>query len=199
MQTQNQLADGLVAATAVNLNQFLDRFGQFVLPGVVRLKLFIEGFIGEQARLAFVEHGQLRVQAELVEMFAHQLEAKTVERADVRGVEERDLFRPMLVEGRGSRDEGIFQRTTQPLTHFGGGGLGEGDHENFLERSGRLFRTQAMQTTLDERVRFARARAGHDQHVAARGDGLPLGRRERIVLGARGFHLAETLAIDERR
>ena len=99
--------------------------------------------------------------------------------------------------GRGSRDEGIFQRTTQSAAHFGGGGLGEGDHENFLERSRRLFLAQAMQTTLDERVRFARARAGHDQHVAARSDRLPLGRRERIVLGAHGIHLAETLATDE--
>ena len=93
---------------AVNLNQFLDRFGQFILSGVVFLQFFIEGFVGEQARLAFVEHGQLRVQAEFVEMFAHELEAKAVERADVRGVEQRDLFRPTLVEGRGSRDEGIL-------------------------------------------------------------------------------------------
>jgi hypothetical protein len=46
-------------------------------------------------------------------------------------------------------------------------------------------------------VGFAGARAGHDQHVAARGDRLPLGRREQIVLGARGIHLAETLATDE--
>jgi len=56
-----------------------------------------------------------------------------------------------------------------------------------------------MQAALDQRVRFARARAGHDQHVAARGDRLPLGRRERIFLSARGIHLAETLATDERR
>ena len=53
-----------------------------------------------------------------------------------------------------------------------------------------------MQATLDERVRLARAGAGHDEHVAARGDGAALRRRERIVLGARGFHLPETLATD---
>ena len=147
VQTQNQLADGLVAAAAVNLNQFLDRFGQFVLPGVVFLQFFIEGFVGEQARLAFVEHGQLRVEAEFVEMFAHQLEAKTVERADVRGVEQRDLFRPARFVRRGAKF--FLKLFAQPAAHFGGGGLGEGDHENFLERSGRLFLAQAMQATGD--------------------------------------------------
>jgi hypothetical protein len=39
-----------------------------------------------------------------------------------------------------------------------------------------------MQTALDQRVGFARARAGHDQHVAARSDRLPLGRRQVIIV-----------------
>jgi hypothetical protein len=38
--------------------------------------LFIERFIGEQARLAFVQNGNLRVEAKLVKMFAHELETK---------------------------------------------------------------------------------------------------------------------------
>ena len=89
----------------------------------------------------------------------------------------------------------VFSSAAQPLLHFGGGGFGEGDDKDFVERC--AFVAEAIQTTLDERVCFARARAGHDEHVAARGDGLPLRQRERIVLGTRGFHLPETLATDE--
>ena len=51
----------------------------------MRFKLFAEDFGGELAGFAFVEHGKLRVEAEFVKLFAHELEAKAVERADVRG------------------------------------------------------------------------------------------------------------------
>jgi hypothetical protein len=55
-----------------------------------------------------------------------------------------------------------------------------------------------MQTALDERMRFARTRSGHDEHVAARGDGLPLGRRQAvIVFWERRFHAGGNLATDE--
>ena len=80
----------------------------------------------------------------------------------------------------------MFQRGAQALFHFRGGGFGEGDDQDFVER--RTLPAKAIQTALDERVGFTRARAGHDQHVAARGDRLLLRRRERILLGARGFH-----------
>ena len=172
VQAQNQMTDRFVASAAVNLNQFLDRFGQFVLPGVVFLQFLVKGFVGQQARLARVEHGQLRVEAQFMKMFAHELEAETVERADVRGVEQRELLHPARFIRLGANF--FLKLFAQPPAHFGGGGLGEGDHENFLERSGRLFRAQAVQTALDQRVGFARARAGHDQHVAARGDRLLL-------------------------
>ena len=136
----------------------------------MRLQLLVERFVGEQARFAFVQHGKLRVEAEFVKMFAHELEAKTVQRADVRGVEERDLLGTMGIAGVFLRP--FFQRAAESLAHFRRGGFGERDDENFIERNA-LFANQ-IQASLDERVRFARASAGHDEHVAARGDGALL-------------------------
>ena len=63
---------------------------------------------------------------------------------------------------------------------------GVGDDEQFVER--RAFAVEAVEAAGDGRPSFAGAGAGHDEDVAARGDRLPLGRRERIVLGARRFH-----------
>jgi hypothetical protein len=71
----------------------------------------------------------------------------------------------------------FFQHAAKALAHFGGGGFGEGDDEHFVER--RAFAAEAIEAALDERVRFAGARAGHDEHVAARGDRLLLRRRQR--------------------
>ena len=68
-----------------------------------------------------------------------------------------------------------------------------------ISSSDGAFPAKAIQATLDERVGFARARAGHDEHVAARGDGLPLRGCQWIVFSARGFHLAGILATDEHR
>jgi hypothetical protein len=82
--------------------------------------------------------------------------------------------------------ERLFQRGAKPLLHFRCGRFGEGDHQNFLER--RALPAKAIQATRDERVSFARARTGHDQHVAARSDRLPLRGCQRIALGVRGFH-----------
>ena len=58
------------------------------------MKLFVQRFVGELAGFAFVEDGELRVEAEFVKMFAHEAQAKTVERADVRDVEARKLLLP---------------------------------------------------------------------------------------------------------
>ena len=83
----------------------------------------------------------------------------------------------------------FFNRTAETLAHLGGGGLGEGDDEQFVER--RAFAVEAIEAAGDERLGLAGAGAGHDEDVAARFHGLPLGRRERIVLGARRFHVAK--------
>ena len=79
----------------------------------------------------------------------------------------------------------FLERAAEPLAHFRGGGLGEGDDEKFVER--RAFAVKAIQTTRDERVSFARASAGHDEHVAARGDGVLLRQRKSIFF-VRRFH-----------
>ena len=83
-----------------------------------------------------------------------------------------------LQEHYAGQDE--LAEAVQSLIQIYGGGRGEGDHEDFLERSGRLFLAQAMQAALDERVGFARARAGHDQHVATRGDRATLRRGQGV-------------------
>ena len=76
----------------------------------------------------------------------------------------------------------------EPLAHFRRGGLGEGDDEQFVERC--AFAVQAVEAALDERAGFARAGAGHDQHVAARGDGAALRRRQAVVDSGRRLHVA---------
>lgn len=80
----------------------------------------------------------------------------------------------------------FFDHPAEALAQFGGGGLGEGDDEQFVERGAVV--VEAVEAAGDERLGLASAGTGDDEHVAARGDRLPLGRRERIVLGARRFH-----------
>ena len=89
----------------------------------------------------------------------------------------------------------FLQRPAEALLHFGGGGLGEGDDENFIERG--AFIADAIQAAFDKRVRLAGARAGHDEHVAARFNGFPLRwRQARNAFWVRRFHAAKILATD---
>ena len=184
VQAQNQRADFFVARAAVSLNQALDRRGEFVPAFVLLLQCLVQRLVGQQPRLALVEHGGLRVEAQLVKMFAHELETKTVERADVRGVEQRELLGKKGIAGIFPRF--FLQHAAEALFHFRGGGFGEGDDENFIQRG--AFVADAIQAAFDERVRLAGARAGHDQHVAARGHGLLLRWRQRIFGLRRRFH-----------
>src|ERR1700735_734743 len=98
-------------------------------------------------------------------MFTNELEAKTVQRANVRGVEKRELF----VEVSIVRQSGgfFFERGAEPPAHFRRGGFRERDDENFINR--RAFADDAIQATFAECMRFTRAGAGHDEDVAARG------------------------------
>ncbi len=82
-----------------------------------------------------------------------------------------------------------FDGAAQAKAHLGGGGFGERDDEQFVER--RLIAAQAIQATGDECFGLAGTGTGHDEDVAARGDRLPLGRRERIVWVAGRFHACE--------
>jgi hypothetical protein len=75
-------------------------------------------------------------------MFAHEFETKTVERADVRGVKERELFGKKGIAGVFARF--VVQHAAEALLHLGGGGLGEGDNEDFVERG--VLAADAIQT-----------------------------------------------------
>ena len=57
--------------------RFWTATGKFIFVFVVRLKLLVQRFNGELAGFAFVQDGELRVEAEFVKMLAHELEAKT--------------------------------------------------------------------------------------------------------------------------
>jgi hypothetical protein len=71
----------------------------------------------------------------------------------------------------------FLQFPAEALAHFRGGGLGEGDDQQLIQRSVFLFET--MKAARDQGFGFAGARAGHDENIACRFDRLPLGRRER--------------------
>ena len=114
----------------------------------MRLKLFVEFFLGELAGFAFVQDRELRVEAKFVKMFANELEAETVQRADVREVEERESVRGQWFVVRLERRDFSSKLAAEALAHFGGGGLGESDDEHFVER--RAFAGEAVQATLDE-------------------------------------------------
>ena len=163
VQPQNERADFFIATAAVDLDQGLDGDGKFIFAFVMRLKLLGQRFTGELAGFAFVEDGDLRVEAKLVKVLAHEAQAKAVQRADVRNVEERELVRPMVVGGRGGGF--VFEFAAKALAQLGGGGLGESDDEQFVER--RAFAFEAVEAAGHERLGFPGARAGHDEDVAA--------------------------------
>ena len=61
----------------------------------------------------------------------------------------------------------------EPLAQLGGGGLGEGDDQQFVER--RAFAFEAVEAAGDERLGLAGAGTGCDEgRIAARGDGALL-------------------------
>ncbi len=186
VKAQNERPDFFIAAAAVDLDQVLDGAGKLIFPGVVRMKLFVQRFGGKLAGFAFVENRELRVEAKLVKMLAHEPQAKTVQRADVREVKARDLFRPKRFVRR--RRAFFLQTLAQSLAQLSGGGFGESNHQQFLKRG--AIAIEAIEAAGDERLGFAGSGTGHDEHVAARGDRLPLGRRERIKVCGRGFHCA---------
>ena len=81
--------------------------------------------------------------------------------------------------------DGIFQRGAKTLFHFHCSGFGEGDNQNLVERN--AFFANQIQASRDERMRFARARAGHDQNISARVDNFFLRLRQNFFF-VRRFH-----------
>ena len=118
-----------------------------------------------------------------------------MQRADVREVEERKLARPVIVVGIGGHF--FLQRGSETLAHLGGGGFGEGDDEQFVERC--AFAFEAVEAAGDERPGLAGARAGHDEEIAASRHGCLLRFRQRIFFFARQFHACGNFSLRRTR
>jgi hypothetical protein len=112
-------------------------------------------------------------------MAADKMKTETMQGADMGGIEQRQLLGQMegWRAGFGQAGLGFFEVLAEALAHFRGGGLGEGDDQQLIQRSVFLFET--MKAARDQGFGFAGARAGHDENIACRFDRLPLGRRER--------------------
>ena len=128
---------------------------------------------------------ELRVEFQLVKVLADQLQAEAVERADVGRLEERQLLRPAGIVG--GLAQFLFQPGADALAHFRRRCLGEGHHEDFIQRRGGAFLQQAVQAPLHQRAGLAGAGAGDNKHVASRGNGSLLNggqtHRTRLKMG----------------
>ena len=99
----------------------------------------------EWPRLRVVQHAHLRVDVQLVKMVLHQLQTKTVQRGNVRGVEERDLFLQRFFGWTNASPLGCLrtrlmkfvpptlQRLAQTHAHFRRRRLGEGHHQDIFQ------------------------------------------------------------------
>src|SRR5580765_3467489 len=108
-------------------------------------------------------------------MLPHQLQAKTVESRNVRRRQKRQFFRDVLIIGA-LLERGIEFRS-DALAHFRRRRLGEGYHQDLIERMAIVFQ-QPPYTTLDQSARLARAGAGLHQRIAPRTNGALLIRGE---------------------
>ena len=163
----------------------MNRRGGFVPAFIMFQQFLIKRLIGQQSRLAFIQHGGQRVQAQFVEVFADEFETKAVKRADVRGIKQRELLLPMRLV---RVFQGFFvQHPAEALFHFGGGGLGEGNDEDFINRS--FLPANAIKAAFDQRMRLAGAGAGHDEHVATWCHSLLLRFRKRPFVSLWRSHL----------
>ena len=97
MQFVNQCTNRFVPATTLRLHQALHGFGQRIAAGVVGFKNPVERVVRQQPRFFLGQNGEQRIEFQLVEMLAHQLETKAVKRADGRAVEQRQLLFEMRV------------------------------------------------------------------------------------------------------
>ena len=105
-------------------------------------------------------------------MLANQFQTETVQGPDVGGFEQGQLLLPVAVGGVALGL--LFEPCPDPVPHLGSGGLGEGDHQDFLDGGGGGSGSggEAAQAALHEGVGFARAGACREQDVAGGCDGL---------------------------
>ena len=185
MKSPHKLAEMLIAAATGSADELLDGGAVRMAAGVVLFEQRGEAVAGERAGLAFVENDKLRVNREVMEVLADKPEAEAVQRGDLSGVEECELFRKDVGVTNRCLLQLVLQCLPQSGAHLGGGGLSEGDEQQPVEG---YAIAQQLQASLDECARLTGARTRDDKHVAARGDGRLLGEGE----GAHGSSSSAT-------
>ena len=173
VEPQHQLAQVLVAAgSPIGLHQ-VEEGGRRL--GIPPLEDLVEDFIPQELRLVLAGHPGRRVQAQAVEVLPGQPQAEAVERGDGRPSQEGQL--PAQPRVLGPFGQGFLQPVPDPFLHLGGGGLGEGDHQQPVD----LHRFPRVEEAPDDPLHQHRGLAGTrrraDQDGAPHPDGLLLGRR----------------------
>ena len=127
----------------------------------------------QQPDLSLIRHPEIRIQSDLVEMVADQIQAEAVDGGDLGMVDEGELPDQMGVlrlllhcPGKGKAD---------PLPHLRGGGAGKGHHQKPVDVHGMNGILHHSDDPFYQNGRFAAARGGGDQHaLSPRVDGFLL-------------------------
>ena len=127
----------------------------------------------QQPDLALIRHPEIRIQPDLVEMVADQIQTEAVDGGDLGMVDEGELPDQMGVlrlllhcPGKGKAD---------PLPHLRGGGAGKGHHQKPVDVHGMNGILHHSDDPFYQNGRFAAARGGGDQHaLSPRVDGFLL-------------------------
>ena len=113
--------------------------------------------------VAFVEHAEIRQNAELVEIFTHQIAAEAVDGADLCRLQQQLLLpQPQAAAARLL----FLQRGVDFFFHLRRGGAGKGDDHQLVGRALVFFIGQAADDPLHQNGGFARPGGGADQKRA---------------------------------
>lgn len=172
VEAEDEFPDGEVPTVAA----FLDEVADAVAEGGMGVEVLgedaMEGVVGEEVGLVLVEDAGLGVEVEVEAVLADEVEAEAMEGLDAGGIEEGELFAEVEVVG-GEGGFG-FEALADAAAHFGGGGLGEGDHEEAVEGAWLGGVAEPGEAAVDEGAGLAGAGAGHDEDVALGEDGAGL-------------------------
>ncbi len=138
-----------------------------VLCGIELFQDPVHGVLLQDFLFGLVQHAEVRGNAEVLEVLPHEVAAEGVYGADVRGGEEHLLVLQVLVVR-------VFQQPIgdgfgEPVAHFGGGGPGEGDDEEFVGIAGVVRVQEPADAPLDKNSGLARAGGRADNEGAAPG------------------------------
>jgi len=135
VQTQDQLPHRQVPIASLRLDELLDGEGGKAFTGVGFIQDKVQALAFQQPRPFLGQNAGVRVQPQIVEMTADQMETKTVQSANVGRVEQRQL--PGQTErwsgGFFQSGLGLFQALAEALAHFRRGRLGESHHQNLVD------------------------------------------------------------------